>query len=91
MKIPEEDRTEFASAHPDWTLDGESISRTFVFADFTESIGFVVRVGFVAEAANHHPDVDIRWNRVTLVLSTHEEGALTTMDTDLAAAIDGLV
>lgn len=91
MKIPEKDRIEFASAHPDWTLDGESISRTFVFADFTESIGFVVRVGFVAEAANHHPDVDIRWNRVKLVLSTHEEGALTTMDTDLATAIDGLV
>jgi len=91
MKISEEGRSEFAASHPDWLIEGESIARTFVFTDFTESVGFVVRVGFLAEAANHHPDIDIRWNRVTLVLSTHEEAALTEMDTSLATAIDGLV
>jgi len=91
MKISEKDCREFAASHPEWLIEDESITRTFVFADFTESVGFVVRVGFLAEAANHHPDIDIRWNRVTLVLSTHEEGALTDMDTALAAAIDVLV
>ncbi|MGI9649082.1 MAG: 4a-hydroxytetrahydrobiopterin dehydratase [Acidimicrobiia bacterium] len=91
MNFPEADWPEFASSHPDWERDGESISRTFVFSDFTGSVGFVVRVGFLAEAANHHPDIDIRWNRVTLVLSTHEAGALTALDTSLAAAIDELV
>ena len=45
-------------------------------------------VGFLAEAADHHPDIDVRWNKVTLVLSTHSEGALTEKDTDLAAQIE---
>ena len=91
MNISETEWEEFASSHPDWELEGESIRRTFKFGDFTGSVGFVVRVGYLAEAANHHPDIDIRWNRVTLVLSTHEAGALTAMDTGLAAAIDELV
>ena len=67
------------------------IRRTFVFDDFAAAVGFVVRVGFLAEAADHHPDIDIRWNKVTLVLSTHSEGALTAKDTALAAQIDELV
>jgi 4a-hydroxytetrahydrobiopterin dehydratase len=53
-------------------------------------VAFVVRVGFLAEAADHHPDIDVRWNKVTLVLSTHSEGALTEMDVALAAQIDEL-
>ena len=81
-------RTAFAADHPEWGLAGESITRTFVFADFSEAMGFVNRVALAAEVANHHPDIDIRWNKVTLVLSTHEEGALTEQDTALAAAFD---
>lgn len=71
-----------------WTRDGESISRTFVFGDFNEALGFVVRVGAASEVADHHPDIDIRWNKVTCVLSTHSEGALTSKDLELAAKFD---
>ncbi|MEE8457014.1 MAG: 4a-hydroxytetrahydrobiopterin dehydratase [Acidimicrobiia bacterium] len=71
-----------------WTKDGESISRTFVFGDFNEALGFVVRIGAASEVADHHPDIDIRWNKVTCVLSTHSEGALTSKDLDLAAKFD---
>jgi 4a-hydroxytetrahydrobiopterin dehydratase len=86
-----DERSDFLQAHPEWTLDGETISRTFTFADFGEAMGFVTRVAIAAEAADHHPDIDIRWNRVTLVLSTHSAGALTGLDRDLAAAVDGFV
>ncbi len=71
-----------------WTRSGEEISRTFVFGDFNEAMGFVTRVAMAAEVADHHPDIDIRWNKVTLVLSTHDQGALTSKDLDLAATID---
>ena len=81
-------RHAFIEDHPHWTLQAESITRTFVFDGFTEAIAFVVRVGFLSEAADHHPDIDIRWNKVTIVLSTHSEGALTDKDTELAAQID---
>jgi 4a-hydroxytetrahydrobiopterin dehydratase len=91
MTLSESDRTAFLEDHIGWQLENEMIRRTFVFADFQESVGFVVRVGFLAEAADHHPDIDIRWNKVTLVLTTHSEGALTEKDVGLAAAIEELV
>ena len=91
MKISQAERDAFQEQHPDWTLEGESIRRTFQLTDFTAAVAFVVHVGFLAEAADHHPDIDIRWNKVTLVLSTHSEGALTEKDTSLAAAIDGVL
>ncbi len=87
--LTQAERDEFAEAHPRWKLDGESISRTFAFADFAEAIAFVNRVAIAAETADHHPDIDIRWNRVTLVLSTHSTGAFTELDWDLAEQIDG--
>lgn len=74
----------------DWTLDGESLRRTFVFSDFTEAMGFVTRVAILAEKANHHPDIDIRWNKVTLVLTTHDAGGLTDRDVEMAEKIDHL-
>ena len=82
-------RGTFLAEHPDWDLNGETISRTYRFEDFSEAMGFVTRVGLAAEVADHHPDIDIRWNRVTVVLSTHSEGALTEKDTELAAICDG--
>lgn len=91
MRLDEHQRTAFLAGHPDWSLDGESISRTFVFSDFNEAMGFVNRVALASEVADHHPDIDLRWNKVTLVLSTHEEGALTEKDTDLAQRFDGFV
>jgi len=80
----------FVDDHPDWALAGNEITRTFEFSDFNESMGFVTRVAMEAEKANHHPDIDIRWNKVTLTLSTHSEGGLTEKDTELAATADGL-
>ena len=84
------ERDEFTQAHPDWSLDGETITRTLTFVDFAEAMGFVTRVALVAEASNHHPAISIRWNRVTLTLSTHSTGTLTELDWDLAEAIDSL-
>ncbi len=89
--LSDSERGDFLLDHPDWTLEGEAISRMFVFADFIESMGFVARVGMASEVADHHPDIDIRWNKVTLTLSTHEANALTEKDTNLAALFDGFV
>jgi 4a-hydroxytetrahydrobiopterin dehydratase len=76
---------------PAWTREGDSIVREIECPDFPSAIAFVVRVAFLAEAKDHHPDVDIRWRRVRLVLSTHDLGGLSDFDLDLAAEIDGVV
>lgn len=73
-----------------WKLARKEIRKTFELADFAASMGFVVSVALLAEKANHHPDIDIRWNRVTLVLSTHSAGGLTQKDFILAGRIEGL-
>ena len=74
----------------DWKKQSAEIRRTFEFKDFAQAMEFVNRVAGAAEAANHHPDIDIRWNKVTLALATHSEGGLTQNDFDLAKKIDGL-
>lgn len=81
----------FLSVHPRWARDGEAITRTFVFADFNEAMGFVTRVAIASEVADHHPGVDIRWNKVTLILTTHDQSALTTKDLHLAAEFDSFL
>ncbi len=85
-----EARTTFLAGHPEWTIDGETLTRTFVLRDFKAAMGFVTQVALAAEVADHHPDIDIRWNKVRIELSTHSEGALTGKDTALAAEIDAL-
>ena len=84
------ERGEFLIENPGWALDGETIRRTFEFSDFNGAMGFVVRVALLAETADHHPDIDIRWNKVTIALSTHSAGGLTSKDTDLARQIEAL-
>ena len=69
---------------PGWNKNGKVISRTFAFKDFPAAIRFVNAVARLAEAAWHHPDIDIRWNKVTLVLTTHDAGGLTRKDFALA-------
>ena len=86
--LTDDERDGFLAAHPDWTSDGTAIERTFRFADFNEAMGFVNRVALASEVADHHPDIDIRWSRVAIALSTHEEGGLTAKDTNLAATLD---
>ncbi|WP_326566008.1 4a-hydroxytetrahydrobiopterin dehydratase [Amycolatopsis rhabdoformis] len=73
---------------PSWQRSGDSLTREVELASFPDAIAFVVRVGYLAEAADHHPDIDIRWRTVSLTLSTHSEGGLTSKDFSLAAAID---
>jgi len=90
MRLSDDDRIIFVREHPGWALNGEEISRTFVFDGFPAAIAFVTECAFSAEAADHHPDIDVRWNKVTTVLSTHSEAALTTKDTTLAAAFDAI-
>lgn len=75
---------------PGWAQSGKEIASTFEFKDFSGSIDFVNKVAELAEAANHHPDVAISWNRVTLTLSTHSQGGLTDGDFGLARQIDGI-
>jgi 4a-hydroxytetrahydrobiopterin dehydratase len=80
----------FVEGHPDWSKEGDAITRVYELADFNGSMGFVTRVALTAEKADHHPDIDIRWNKVTLTLSTHSEGGVTPKDLDLADRCDGL-
>ncbi len=87
-RVDEQTRSTFLADHAEWTLDGETLRRTFVFADFREAMAFVTKVALCSEVVDHHPDIDIRWNKVTLALTTHEVGALTSRDTDLAAEFD---
>lgn len=74
---------------PDWSETGEAIQRTYGFADFVQSMGFVTRVAEEAEKSKHHPDILIRYNKVTLTLSTHDAGGITAKDFALAAKADG--
>ncbi len=79
--------TQRLASLPGWERDGGRIHRTFSFDDFKGSMAFVNRVAELAEAADHHPDVDIRYSKVTLTLSTHDAGGLTGRDFDLAGKV----
>jgi 4a-hydroxytetrahydrobiopterin dehydratase len=72
----------------DWEREGDEIQKVFEFDDFSAAIAFVNDVARLAERYDHHPDIDIRWNKVRLVLSTHSEGGLTSLDFDLAGDIE---
>jgi 4a-hydroxytetrahydrobiopterin dehydratase len=75
---------------PAWQVDAGVLVRTFVFKDFCAALEFVNKVGDHAEKAGHHPDIDIRYNRVRLALLTHDANGLTAKDFDLAAQADAL-
>ena len=74
-----------------WELIGNEISKEFSFHDFKEAMEFVQKVGEESERWHHHPDIFIRYNRVTLTLTTHDEGGLTYKDFKLAKIIEQLV
>jgi len=75
---------------PGWTREGNSIVATVTRSDFREAMLLTGAVAYLAEQANHHPDILIQWNKVTLTLSTHSAGGLTANDFDLAAKINAL-
>jgi 4a-hydroxytetrahydrobiopterin dehydratase len=77
-------------ALPHWKLEGKEIVRRYEFADFAEAMEFVNKVAGKAEAAGHHPDIDIRYNKVRLALISHDRGGLTQRDMKMAAELDSL-
>jgi 4a-hydroxytetrahydrobiopterin dehydratase len=91
MRKLDPDRAEMLFGEmPGWALDGAAIRRQFVFAGFADAGAFVVRLGFAAEAADHHPDMLINYKRVTVTYSTHAAGGLTEKDFEGARAADGI-
>ena len=89
-RLSEEEIEESLSGLDDWERDGEAIRRQFELDDFKGSVDFVNRLTPEAEAMNHHPDLEISWNKVTVTLSTHSEGGLTENDFELARKVDAL-
>jgi 4a-hydroxytetrahydrobiopterin dehydratase len=74
---------------PGWEHGDGEISREYRLDSFAGAIAFVVRLSYAAEAANHHPDLDVRYSKVRVTLSTHSEGGVTAKDVDLARTIEG--
>ncbi|MBO0802079.1 MAG: 4a-hydroxytetrahydrobiopterin dehydratase [Nocardiopsaceae bacterium] len=75
---------------PDWSVSNGAITKTVTRKDFRDSLLYVNAVGYLAERANHHPDVAVSWNKVTLTLVTHSVGGLTENDFALARQLDEL-
>ena len=75
---------------PEWDHEKKAIERTFEFDDFTQAMDFVNAVAEISEEQEHHPDIDVRYNKVTLRLSTHSEGGRTENDFELAERVDTL-
>jgi len=73
---------------PGWSRRGDTLTKTYTFEKFADGIAFVGRAARIADEMDHHPDIDIRYSKVTLTLSTHDSGGITQKDIDLARAID---
>ena len=80
MKIQAHEIESRLTEHAGWTARGDALTRTFAFKSFPDAIAFVARLAFDAEAADHHPDLDIRFRKVTVSWSTHSEGGVTEKD-----------
>lgn len=91
-KLDAAGRAALARDLPGWSMaEGrDAITRTFLFADFSEAWAFMSRVALLAERLDHHPEWFNAWNRVEITLSTHDAGGLSARDVALARAIDGL-
>lgn len=86
-KLSDEQVTEALADLEGWSREGEKIVREFQFRDFIAALGFITQVGLLAEKANHHPELSNVYNRVTIALTTHDEGGITEKDIALAAAV----
>jgi 4a-hydroxytetrahydrobiopterin dehydratase len=75
----------------DWKLEKDGLVRTVLFPDFASAIVFVNRAAELAEEADHHPDIDIRFNKIRIALTTHSAGGISKMDLDMAARLDAEV
>ena len=88
QKLSEQELHEAIAGLPKWKLEDGKLVRDWSFKDFIAAMEFVDRVAVLAEAAGHHPDIDIRYNRVRLALVTHDSGGVTAKDADMAASLD---
>lgn len=89
-KLLDETEVDAEIAGTGWARQGAEIVKVHSGNDFGTSLSYVNAVGALAEAMNHHPDIDIRWNKVTLALSTHSAGGITRSDIELARRIEAL-
>ena len=86
-------RNEALATLPDWTYEPErdAITRRFTFKDFNQAFGFMTRVALLADKVDHHPEWSNVWNRVDILLTTHDAGGLSTRDIQMAQAIDAML
>jgi 4a-hydroxytetrahydrobiopterin dehydratase len=91
--LSEAERAEALDGLPDWDYDEsrDAIRRSIVFTDFAEAFGFMAQVAVIAERMNHHPEWTNVWNRVEVLLTTHDAGGLSARDLELAEAIDAIL
>jgi 4a-hydroxytetrahydrobiopterin dehydratase len=91
--LNEAERADALDGLPDWDYDEDrdAITRRIMFADFAEAFGFMARVALVAEKRDHHPEWSNVWNRVDILLTTHDAGGLSHRDVELAEAIDAML
>jgi len=86
--LTEIELSERLSSHPKWKLDGRVLKRRFEFVNFAESLAFVNKIGEIAEAADHHPDIYFGWGYAEISLTTHDQGGITDLDFEVASQID---
>jgi 4a-hydroxytetrahydrobiopterin dehydratase len=89
-KLSDEAIGAFLGAHPGWERAEGALARTFAFDSYAAGIAFVVRVGFAAEARDHHPDLAVGWRKVRVAWSTHDAGGVTALDTEMAELTEQL-
>lgn len=87
-KLPDLDIQRALGTLPGWSRRGDALARTFTFDRFADGIAFVNAVAAAADAMDHHPDIDIRYTKVNIALSTHSAGGITQLDLDLAAKVE---
>ena len=87
-RLPQGEIRDFLAASPDWSYKGEALHRLFEFDAYLDGLAFVQQVGTMAEEADHHPDLVLRWRKVEVVLTSHDVGGVSARDLALARKID---
>ncbi|MEC7128571.1 MAG: 4a-hydroxytetrahydrobiopterin dehydratase [Planctomycetota bacterium] len=90
MKLEDSEIDTWLASHPKWQREGDLLQREVTLSSFPAAIAYVVQAGFLAEAADHHPDLDIRWCTVRIGLTTHDADGITQKDLALAEALSAL-
>lgn len=89
-KLSDDEIGAFLGAHAGWAREGDALTRTFSFGDYAAGIAFVVRVGFAAEARDHHPDLAVGYARVKVSWTTHDAGGISSLDAEMAERTDAI-